>query len=577
MVEFAAGTDPSDPLVNPETEGHFVFFMPYNSNSDPQATCDSRSFDFSTDIVRADVAISMDTTGSMGGEIANLKNSLINNVIPGIVDAIPDTGMSVNSYDDFPVSTYGNPSYGSAASGEVSQRDEAFKLRRSITTLIVDDTDPDTGEFNPDSGKRRLIDAVEGLAARGGSDGPESGWEMLYQIATGAGFSNDFVNSSSPLYVPPFSVFTATDLETEVLSGEEHGAIGGVGYREDAYPIVIWITDATSHNSVITGTDGTLTDRDAYTINELTNNAGGRAAATQTEAIAAANVINASVISVISDNGWHHDHALADARSVALATGAVVPPEAWDDNRPTNCTIGQCCTGHDGSGVVPIDGQCPLAFEVDGNGNGLGSTIVTAVQALVGYSSIDVSAHLSDDDTDGADALAAFVKEVGAYNASDYASDHDGDAIASATTIATNAGCNTDLTVDQSTDATGTSTAFGGANNRFPTVNPGSTAGFNLEVKCNTSIQPIVNQTQLFKANINVHGNGDSTLLDEKDVYFLIPPRIEQPFIPPLEELEDSYIVTPGAEPEPPPVEEPPAEEEPPPPVVIPQTTIIYR
>gem|GEM_PF-674861 len=550
MVEFAADTDPNNPDVNPDSEGHFVFFMPYDSDADPQASCDSRSFAFSTDIVRADIAISMDTTLSMIGEIQNLKDTLISTIIPDINTAIPDTGMAVCSYDDFPMEGYGHAGLG----------DEAFHLHRSITTLVVDYTDPVSNNINPNSGRKRLLDAVTELEANGGGDGPESGWEMLYQIATGAGFSNNLVNSGSPLYIQPFSVFTDSDIETKVLENEEHGTIGGVGFREDALPIVIWNTDACSHNSV--DKNGVLLHE--YEPAELVGAMSGNLAATQTDAIEAIKAINANVISVISSNGHCGELAIETAREVAYATGALVTPEAWDNNRPDNCSVNQCCTGYNESGEDPDDlGQCPLVFNIDGNGNGVGTTIVTAVKALVDYSNIDVSAHLSDDTVDSTDALAAFINEVGAYNAGDYASDHDEDAIAAATTIASNAGCSTDLAVDKSTDSDGNPTTYGGANNRFPTVSPGSTVCFNLEAKCNTTIEPKINQTQLFEATINVRGNGGSTILDKKNIYFLVPPRIEQPFIPPIEEIEDNVIVTPGADA--------------PQPLVIPQTNIVYR
>ena len=58
--------------------------------------------------------------------------------------------------------------------------------------------------------------------------------------------------------------------------------------------------------------------------------------------------------------------------------------------------------------------MCPLLFNVDGTGSGLGDSIVDAVQALAGFASFDVDARPANEagDPGGVDAVAAFLDRV---------------------------------------------------------------------------------------------------------------------------------------------------------------------
>ena len=60
---------------------------------------------------------------------------------------------------------------------------------------------------------------------------PESGFEALYQIATGDGLT----------------ISRAADIPEFVSEPGGAGEIGGVGFRADAFPIVIHVTDAVTH------------------------------------------------------------------------------------------------------------------------------------------------------------------------------------------------------------------------------------------------------------------------------------------------------------------------------------------
>jgi hypothetical protein len=107
-----------------------------------------------TDIDRADVAFDVDTTGSMGEEIANLRTSLSNTIIPGVRAQIAGLGLRRGVLRGLP----GAP-FGDAASGDVP-----FRLLQRITTNAA-----------------AAQAGVNALVTRNGLDLPESGLEGLYQ------------------------------------------------------------------------------------------------------------------------------------------------------------------------------------------------------------------------------------------------------------------------------------------------------------------------------------------------------------------------------------------------------------
>ena len=105
LIEVGAGTDPSDAADNPRLRGDFVFIVPYNDPEDPpsppidpEPTVDHLLFETSLKI--ADVFFTLDSSGSMGGEINNLRTSLATTVMPGIRAAIPDVWIGVGRFED---------------------------------------------------------------------------------------------------------------------------------------------------------------------------------------------------------------------------------------------------------------------------------------------------------------------------------------------------------------------------------------------------------------------------------------------------------------------------------------------
>ncbi len=317
LAEVTAGTDPCDPSsMIPE----FFFILPEDDPSGEKAA----TLTFDTNIRRADVHVSVDTTGSMSGEINNLQSSIRTSVIPGIRAFIPDTAFGVSEYEDFPINPFGNLNCGGAA----GDPDQPFKLLQPITTVVgrVDSA-------------IRVLDMPLGC----GADLPESGYEALYQIATGEGIT--FRGGA----VPPFTPTPGAE-----------GTRGGVGFRDDAFPMVIHVTDATSHipaDYAAMGITGTHDHDDVVT---------------------AFGALSARFIGVAS-----RSEARAQLVQLALDTETYIPP-----------TGGDCFTGISGSARPPdmlADGTevCPLVFDARENGSGLADTLVDAVNDLVTSISLD--------------------------------------------------------------------------------------------------------------------------------------------------------------------------------------------
>jgi hypothetical protein len=263
-------------------------------------------YDVSTLPAQFDLHVSMDTTSSFSEEIDALQETLTEQILPSVRSSIARTSVGVSSFEDFPSDPFGGAN------------DRPFTLETAITS--------NTSRVN--SALARL-DSPIGY----GGDFPESGFEALYQIATGAGYK-----LGSETLIP-----RATGAALE-----GGGRIGGVGFRPGSLRAVLHITDARSHTpldyqSAFPGTRG------------------------RAEAIAALQDERIRVIGIASGT-----IARDDLTAVALGTGAVMPT-----------TNGACPTGVGGATYAPVEGVCPLVFDVYSDGTGLSATVLDAITRLV--------------------------------------------------------------------------------------------------------------------------------------------------------------------------------------------------
>ncbi len=429
----------------------FFFILPYTDPAGPVA----KPLDFSTTIPALDVFFLMDTTGSMAGEIANLQSALTGTIIPGVTAAVANSQFGVGALEDFPILPWGNVHGSDCGIGGESAPDQPFKLKQTITG--------NAAAVQTAVGTLSLNGAPIGC----GNDLPEGGIEAIYQAATGQGLS-----SPSPTSVPANTT-----------------GIGGVGFRAGTMPVIVDITDAPTH-----GVGETLTcnnTSNAYT--------GAVAAVAHTRAQAKTALANicARVVGIAAIGApCSPEEYLTD---FATATGARVPPQAWDvPARPAGCAAGLCCTGQSPLGRAPdADGLCPVVFDVSTSGTGVGTNITTGIQMLTRFATFDVTSQDDGVTTDidnnplpAPHTTADFIKTV----------------TPSGFTLPPPPPNLPNPTFDTTT---------------FYTVTPGTQVAFSVTAFNDFVMQ--TDQAQIFQATIKVIAGG-CTALDQRDVLILVPP-----------------------------------------------------
>ena len=415
LVEKVAGTDPNDSTSTiPSTD--FYFVLPF------QGAHGDGNLTFATNIRDADVFISIDNTGSFDGEQANVQSTLQSTIIPQVSAVIANPAFGVGRFRDFPVDPYGLTG------------DRPYVLEQPITTDVS-----------------KVVTAIANLPTpSGGLDIPEAGYEALYQWGTGAGIE--------AFAMPPF--------QSNTPSG-----IGGAGFRKDALPIIVHITDSISHAPA--------------DYSNFSSSVAGR-----DQVVKAMNLIGARVIGINSlENQGTMYEPRAQLEDLAVATKAMIPPDS----------SGACATGVGGSAHAPVTvgGQmmCPLVFDVDTDGSGLGSLIVDGIQQLAALGALDISTR-------------KIGKTMGEKGETLPAGTTTADFIKSITPVAPPP---MGATIDGDV---------------FKNVQPGSPVTFKLD-----AYNDFVEETdadQVFTLDIQILGD-NVTVLDTRKVFIIVPKYIPQP------------------------------------------------
>ncbi len=163
------------------------------------------------------------------------------------------------------------------------------------------------------------------------------------------------------------------------------------------------------------------------------------------------------------------------------------------------------------TGAIDVTGN-PLVYDINWDGTGLSAEVVSGIETLARDVPIDISALGRDDDTDLVDATM-FIERI-APNPVGGVSDP-----ADPTMI-----CVGGLTIAD------TSAPPDGQPDEFLDVLPGTVVCFDIFPARNMTIEP-TDEPQVFKAYIDVIGEG-ITVLDTREVFFMVPPKIEGPGIP---------------------------------------------
>ncbi|HJL16422.1 MAG TPA: hypothetical protein RMH99_12245 [Sandaracinaceae bacterium LLY-WYZ-13_1] len=408
---------------------------------------------FGVQVRTADVYFLMDTTGSMGGEIDQLKRDLtVGEHVPGcgggIIGAVrctmPDAWFGVGRFDDYPVSPHG------------SGIDVVFQ------NLL------DVGPSFPDAQA-----AVNTLSLHSGADGPESNGQALWALATGGGLG-------------PY-LAARTDCPA--------GRWGYPCFRDGAIPIVVHFTDAPYHNGPygypyggsltgglplpsptrVSGNDGFSSAHDAGDVSDafvsftgdscrLSNRVGGsrtcgRYSSRSGDAVfrltlsrrvevaitlqgtsstyptitlyddrgrsiecqgswmssggTIRRVLDPGTYHVVLENYWRHcgDYRVSFGNPAVLPSPATAYPVSWADTVDALVRTGtRVITVHSGGSYGREDADAladasgslsgtgaRYVFPIDSDGTGLSDAVVDAVIDLANYSRLDVTARAVDD------------------------------------------------------------------------------------------------------------------------------------------------------------------------------------
>ncbi len=146
-----------------------------------------------------DVTLVIDTTGSMGGALENLRTAFDGTIIDSVRARIPNVAFSVVGQGDYPVGGFGSPG----------------DLPVNVRQITTND--------------RALVKtALLSLVAAGGGDGPEAQIVAMQHALTGEAIT--WTGGSIPAHTP------AVD------------TTGAVELRKGALPVVVLVTDALWHS-----------------------------------------------------------------------------------------------------------------------------------------------------------------------------------------------------------------------------------------------------------------------------------------------------------------------------------------
>lgn len=448
-VEIAMETSAADPADEPQG---IVFVVPYKAQPRPA----SHDVDETAKLSRADVAILLDTTGSMVGTATRIQGELAE-IAEGLKAEIPDVAIGAAGYGDFPV--YDN--------GGNSQYDVPFYLvHRMMTVKTAAGLASITQSFRF---KNIITDGLGNwFAGMRGGDEPEQHWEALRQAATGIGIA--YPDPFTPTIMDSIAPFNAaTAYPANGVAGEEVGTIGGYGFRRDATPIIIQITDTNAQPGGLTTTNPV--------------------SATRPVALAALRAIGARVVGIMAWITVGED----DLTDMTIDTGGLVAPTAWGTtDRPANCPIGKCCVVAEDEVIRPqpdpVNGLCPLVFQADRYSMNLSKMVVQAVTAIARGAKFRISAELRDDPTDDLDVMQ-FVDKVEALSDCGTTADSNGDGVA----------------------------------DTFPAVVGGTQVCFRITPKPNTTLDN-GDTAKRYRATLQLTGDGVASF-SAHEVWFVVPSK----------------------------------------------------
>lgn len=278
LAEIAYGSDPLDDGDH-IPDGLFYVVLPYNAPADV-----TRKLTFSTKIEAIDVAIFFDDSGSMGDEIAKLKEEVKDKVVGAIAEQFAD-----------------NPNY--ASFGLVRFGWEKPYIVEQTMTYDADAVKNAIGNLKGDQGNELAIYAI-------------------YLAATGEAYTGSMLPCAmNQCKDPLLGVMHSAKYnvaKADCSGADKIGTAGALCIRKKSMPIFVVITDEDSDDCIPYGSQTTLSTSCMfdYGTKELSKDL----------AIAGMNGIGAKFIGIDSgfdDNGKKTDQAKDWFTAFAQATGSL--------------------------------------------------------------------------------------------------------------------------------------------------------------------------------------------------------------------------------------------------------------
>ncbi len=332
LIEVNLGSDPNCASCTPQSEGKYYFVLPYKQAPQPL----DQDVVLKTNLNKGDIAFVVDTTGTMAGAISNVQTNLTS-LVNAVKAEVSDAHFGVLGHDDYPVGSY----------GDASQGDMPVWLPAATAYLSgkVSDT----------------VGGVNGLTSHSGGDNPEAQIPAMFRALQNTPLT--WPTGSVPAYSPG-------------------SGYGGLGFRPDALPILVSVTDAPYHNGRRVDAPGTL--HDPYSFNTANN------VPTVDDLVNTMNSHGAKFIGISLDDGAGRTGGTPgdpylDMAYIADQTNSLVSPaEAFNGTK--------CLTNIAGGGLAPdgANGTCRLIFSAYKDGTGVAQTVQKGIFALLSGIHVDV-------------------------------------------------------------------------------------------------------------------------------------------------------------------------------------------
>ena len=453
----------------PGEAGRYWFEMPFMQTPIPA----TQDVVLKTNLNKGDIAFVVDTTGTMGGAIQDIKLKL-STIINEVKKDVPDAHFGVMAHEDYPLDPYG------------AGTNLPARLPAGADSYLTSDT-------------TKTLNAVNALTTDDGRDTPEAQIAGLFKTI------NDTLLAWPGGSQNPFG---------------PGGSFGGLGFRSDALPILISITDAPFHNG--RRIDETML-HDTYSF----NGGGPGAPPTVDDLITEMQGRGAKFIGVSLDNGGANRNGdpYKDMATITDATNSVVPPSAFNSSQCLTDVGGIPLPLPDYPPAPAIPTECRLIFSAFKTGVGVGDTVIEGVKALLRGIKLEVRVLASNDlafsQPPGINPIEDFVDHIEVFAPGQVEDPSQLGAFCETLPLA-------DLR-DQWSDVYGVVPGVDSYNETATNVVPGIRVCFRIFPKNNT-LYAQTNQVQFARAFLTVKAKNEGQV-DEldvgepRDVFFVIPPN----------------------------------------------------